>query len=1210
MTTKQKSIRQTGGLGRAGGVLAAILFAAIAQAQPQIATVISSGLFEPNSVTHDPNNIIYFTDSSHNRIVEFVSSSNGVFTLAGSGTYQAGFNDSGFGDQALFAQPLGIVYDPIRAGLVVVDQANQVLRLVTLAGAVSTLTGIPATPANPDGGFTDGFTNTAQFSYPTGIATDNAGNLYVADTGNSAIRCVNSTNGVTTLVVTNYTFYLPEAVAVDSCSNLWVADTGNDTLCIISNISVLTNQSVHVIAGTVGRTGTNDAANAANALFNKPGGLLWDPNGAGLFISDTGNDTVRRLYTNTAQSGFSVQTVAGIPKSPGNTDGVISAAQFNSPIGMIEDAIDNGYYIADRGNNELRRYQTGPPLPPVGTPQIGLVSFPVNVSTGTPASVFTALPYGGIFYTNNIITIYNTDSDPNIQTYYTVIPTPVNPFAAVPVITTNSLFAPNYTGNGSAPTAQNSTTLLPLPLPYEVTMYAQSFAKGRPPSPVVSANFSYITAPPGIVGNNGASVLLTELTSPATLWYTLDGNPPVINGDGSFGPVPSGTNISFSVDSNITLMVQAFSPGFAPSPVVSEVFAASNFVANQITFGFASGEASSRFVGSAGHRYYVPVTLTPLAGATMYALQFNITITNLNGAPAPGQNYTFQSDLLKLLPDNSFGLIPPAAWNGASLQTLLFTNSASDLLGVGWMEITVDPRATNLYNPAIQDLITYSMVHETLFNKSGGQVVLGNYSFDIPANAAVGQQYQVQINRPSADGDGFTQNVLVQAPTNGSPGPGAISAIKNITVGVVPYLVGDAAPFRWWNAGDFGDSHILNNDVLEIFRCAAYHDNIPPAGSDFYDALDSSDGTDNHYYDGNDTLINNMKFGDGKLDVSDLYVTFRRSLDPSLNWYERFWSNNGAGGVALFAQAVPNLYKPLVLSKPLGLTKPLVLADPAMRPLAQSAGPGSPRYITVAADTVQAGGSLTVQVPVRVLAADSLPIRVLAMNVDIVPLDGSPAITTPVTFSPAAGLGSPYTAMSQSANNYAAAWLDSTVTGVSGTSVIGTVTVTLPANVSLNSSYLVHFEHFSASPNGLATFQSTIQDGLITVGNRTGSSWGDGIPDTWRLIYFGAISNLLSAADLDADGDGASNWQEYVAGTNPMDPTSVLTLTPVAPAPNFSLQWPSVPGKTYMVQSAVSLFSTNWTIMASNLPGTGQLMQLSDPNLPAPPGRFYRVQVQ
>jgi len=995
--------------------------------------------------------------------------------------------------------------------------------------------------------------------------------------------------------VTNYTFYLPQAVTVDSSGNLWVADTGNDTICVISNISVLTHQRAYVIAGSHHSIGTNDAANAASALFNEPAGLLWDPNGAGLFISDTGNDTVRRLYANGAQGAFSVETVAGIPKSPGKTDGVISVAQFNSPVGITVDAINNGYYIADRGNNELRSYQSGPPLPPVATPQIGMVSFPLSASTGNASSVFTALPYGGIFNTNNIITIYNTDSDPNVQTYYTVIPTPANPFANAPLITTNSSFAPNYTGDGSAETVQNSTTLSPLPLPYQVTMYAQSFCNGRSPSPVVSATFTYITAPPVIGGNNGASVQLTDLTSPSTMWYTVNGTPPAVNGAESIGPVTSGSNISFAVYSNVLLSVQAYSPGFAPSAVVSQIFLPSNFVATQITFGFASGDASSQFVGAPGQRFYAPVTLNLLPGTTMYGLQFNVTVTNLSNAPAVGQTYQFDSLLQKPVEINGVSLyvpIPPEMFTNGGLQGLLFTNSSLNLLGVGWLEI---PPETNLYNTLSQNLITYSLAHETLFpNPSApNSVVVGAYSFEIPLQAANNQVYQIQLGRPSADGDGFTQNVLMQTPTNGSLGPGAVNAIKNVTVGIIPYLVGDVAPFRWFNAGDFGDTNLLNNDVLDVFRSAVYFLNTPPAGSDFFDAMDSSNGATNNYYAETDAQIDSMQLGDGQLDVTDVYVTFRRSLDTSLRWVDRYWSN----GVRR-AQYVTNDY-----------ISPAV-KTPAIRALAQPAGGGSPRYITVAGDTVQTGGSLNVQVPVRVLAADSLPIRVLAVNVDVIPLDGSPVITNTVTFSPAKDLGSPYTAMSQGANNYAAAWLDSTVAGVAGTSVIGTVNVTLPPSVNPNSSYLVHFEHFSASPNGLALFHSTVTDGLITVGNRTGSSWGDGIPDTWRLIYFGTISNLLSAADLDPDGDGASNWQEFVAGTNPMDPTSVLTLTPVAPSPNFAVQWPSVPGKTYMVQSSASLFSTNWTIMASNLPGTGMMMQLTDPNLPAPPGRFYRVQVQ
>jgi hypothetical protein len=181
---------------------------------------------------------------------------------------------------------------------------------------------------------------------------------------------------------------------------------------------------------------------------------------------------------------------------------------------------------------------------------------------------------------------------------------------------------------------------------------------------------------------------------------------------------------------------------------------------------------------------------------------------------------------------------------------------------------------------------------------------------------------------------------------------------------------------------------------------------------------------------------------------------------------------------------------------------------------------------------------------------------------------------------------------------------------VSGANVIGTLTVTLPPNVNANSAYLVHFDHFSASPNGLALFHATVQDGLITVGNRTGSSWHDGIPDTWRLLNFGTVSNTLSAANADPDGDGANNWQEYIAGTNPLDATSVFKFLPgtTQAGAAFTLQWPSVVNKNYTLQSSPAPGS-GWTTIASNLLGNSQVLQWTDTNASAG-ARFYRAEVQ
>ncbi|MGD1083198.1 MAG: hypothetical protein ABSA47_00445 [Verrucomicrobiota bacterium] len=1192
------------------GALVAVLLAAVAQAQ-QVSTVISNSLLEPNSITGDPDNNVYFTDASNNRIVKFVPANQTQSTFAGVfGPSHAGYNN-GPASAALFSQPLGIVYDTNRNGLVVVDQGNQVLRLVTTNGQVSLLAGSPGVYGPPNAGSVPA-TN-AFFSFPTGIATDGT-NLYVADAGNNAIRRLDLHNMVTTVIVTNYTFSVPEAVAVDFSNNLWVADTLNDTICLISDISATNNKSVTVVAGAVGQFGTNDSPQASLARFDKPSGLLWDPNGAGLFISDTANNTIRLLsQTSPSPPAYSVQTLVGVPGVAGYIDGAFSVAEFHNPVGLAVDTIDDGYYVVDRGNNALRRVQASPPQPPVSAPSIGFVNFVIDPQAEELVSQFNPSTYQ-VFSTNANIII---NSEAGVQTYYTVVPTPTSPFSPVPVVGPG-FTQDTYTYPGDDTPESDFTTnsfLQGFPTgatTSDVTIYAISQAPGRIPSPQVSSRFLFVTAEPTIAGNNSAMVPLTDTTPGAALYYTLNGTPPSPTNNANPGGVAlnSPTTLSFTVTSNVTLTVEAFYDSFAPSTPATAIFNPSNYIPNQLTFGFANGEASSRFVGAAGHPFYAPITLTLLPAASMYSLQFNVTLapTNtLGGAPpAASTSYTFNSMLLNQVTtptgQTAYIVIPPAEYTNGGFQPLLFTNTSEGLLGVGWLELN---QVTNLYfNGLKQDLITWSAAHETLFNSSGGQVIVGGYSFMIPASATTnGDAYQIQIGRPSAayetgaNGDtGPTENVVLDAPTTGSTGLGAINAVKNVIIGVTPYLVGDAYPFRWFNAGDFGDTNLQNDDVVEVFRAAVYGGaagDLP--GSDFFDAMDSSNGRDNNLYDGNDTAINSIAYGDGSLNVDDIYVTFRRSLDPALTNYERFWSNG-----LFYAQTVPSSNPSRLVATGPATSSPIRAAETATA--------SGPRQITVAADRVQAAAGQTVQVPIRVLAADPVyPIRVLALNVDLIPLDGSPAVTNTITLSPGAGLGAPAFTLSQGADNYAATWLDSTVSGVNATNIIATVTVTLPPNANTNSSYLLHFEHFSASPNGIALFQTTIQDGLITVGgDRSASSWNDGIPDWWRLVYFGTVSNLLSAADLDPDGDGASNWQEYVAGTNPLDPKSVLEVSPSA---NFTIQWPSVYGKTYALETSTSLFSTNWTVLSSNLPGTGQTMQIQDTNLPAPPARFYRVVV-
>jgi len=264
----------------------------------------------------------------------------------------------------------------------------------------------------------------------------------------------------------------------------------------------------------------------------------------------------------------------------------------------------------------------------------------------------------------------------------------------------------------------------------------------------------------------------------------------------------------------------------------------------------------------------------------------------------------------------------------------------------------------------------------------------------------------------------------------------------------------------------------------------------------------------------------------------------------------------------------------------------------------------------VAGDAIASAGQ-TLQIPITAQISGNYPIRVLGLNVTVQPLDGSPALTQQIQFTPAAGLGQPTISASKGAANYVGAWLNSGVSGVSGTAVIGLLQVTIPATASASSAYAIHFDHVSASPNGIAPFPRRTQTGLITLSNRSGSFYQDGIPDSWRLRYFGSLYNLLSLAAADADGDSANNWQEYVAGTDPTDPSSNLRVSTDQAAATQKqdcvIHWPSVAGKTYLIQRSATLFSPGWIPVSTNI-GTGSDMEYHDTN--GGSVRFYRVQVQ
>jgi sugar lactone lactonase YvrE len=186
------------------------------------------------------------------------------------------------------------------------------------------------------------------------LAVDLAGNVYVADSGNSTIRKITQDGVVTTLagmarqpgsadgVGTAARFYQPTGVAADSAGNVYVADFGNDTIRKITPDDV-----VSTLAGAVGMTGSTDGTGTA-ARFDRPGNVAVDL-ADNVYVADSVNETIREI----SPAGV-VTTLAGSVGVTGSTDGTGSAARFMTPDGVSVDNAGN-VYVGDLGNDTVRK---------------------------------------------------------------------------------------------------------------------------------------------------------------------------------------------------------------------------------------------------------------------------------------------------------------------------------------------------------------------------------------------------------------------------------------------------------------------------------------------------------------------------------------------------------------------------------------------------------------------------------------------------------------------------------------------------------------------------------------------------------------------------------------------------------------------------------------------------------------------------------------
>ena len=308
-----------------------------------------------------------------NNLIRAIDAYRDVQTLAGSIRF-IGFDNFPHGayldgglETAGFSRPRGIAVNP-DGWVFIADSGNHAIRVI-VGGEVFTFAG------GLGAGHADGDANTARFNSPSALAVCPEGYVYVADTGNHAIRRV-SPIGVTETIAgmpgsygymnganLSALFDSPMGIALSGSGRIYVSDTGNHAIRVISGISGTASGRVDTFAGRrafleSGGSGSSihpdewDAAPAGGfedgasdrAMFNSPKGLsFW---GDMLIVADSSNHSIRIISPD-----GEARTLAGTGY-PDYIGGAIEAAAFHFPSGVY--VFEDRLFIADMGNNKIR----------------------------------------------------------------------------------------------------------------------------------------------------------------------------------------------------------------------------------------------------------------------------------------------------------------------------------------------------------------------------------------------------------------------------------------------------------------------------------------------------------------------------------------------------------------------------------------------------------------------------------------------------------------------------------------------------------------------------------------------------------------------------------------------------------------------------------------------------------------------------------------
>ncbi|MDB5101787.1 MAG: Serine/threonine-protein kinase PknD [Cyanobacteria bacterium RYN_339] len=273
----------------------------------------AAGFFSPQSIIYDgangANRLII--DDQANFRIRAMTTGGAVTTIAGGGAENAdtstgGLNVDGAALSARFYAPADVAFHPTDHSLYIADYFNHRIKKLDTNGNVTTIAGTGATGGDGGGYKDDANPMNAMFKFPLGLVFDAAGNLYVADQGNTAVRKIAPNGAVSTLAGGGASgfadgkgnlaqFRGPNCLLLDKTGTyLYAADTENHA---IRRIRLSDGDTVTVLGGspTGAAAATSGFADGQDARFKEPNGMVFDATTSTLYITDAGNNRIRAV---------------------------------------------------------------------------------------------------------------------------------------------------------------------------------------------------------------------------------------------------------------------------------------------------------------------------------------------------------------------------------------------------------------------------------------------------------------------------------------------------------------------------------------------------------------------------------------------------------------------------------------------------------------------------------------------------------------------------------------------------------------------------------------------------------------------------------------------------------------------------------------------------------------------------------------------------